>query len=123
MEQVLALHDFCADEALLEIGVDHSGCLGGLGSLPDGPGSDLVLSSGEEVDEVQGFVAGLDDPLEHGVVLLLLGLLHFFLLLGFNENVLLIFSRVGDDIPRHIMVDPLLDFAQPFILLIEEILL
>jgi hypothetical protein len=41
--------DLRADEALLEVGVDHAGCLGTERALPDRPRADLCFT-GREVD-------------------------------------------------------------------------
>lgn len=50
--QVVVLHDFGADEAFFEVGVDDSCGLWGFGQLSDGPASHLIGSRGEIVDEI-----------------------------------------------------------------------
>ena len=46
------LHNFCADEAFLKIGMDDSCGLGGLAEFTNCPAAHLIMASGEEVDEV-----------------------------------------------------------------------
>ena len=55
------------DEAPLKVSVDLTGGLGGLGALLDGPGPALVLAGGEEGDQTQQGVAGLDEPVQAGL--------------------------------------------------------
>jgi hypothetical protein len=57
VHQVLILHYLGADEALLEIGVDHSCRLRGLSQTTDGPAPHLVGSCRKVVDQIQGVVA------------------------------------------------------------------
>ena len=64
--QVLKGHHFGADKAPLEVGVDLTGRLGGLGAVGDGPGAALILAGGEEGDEAQQGVAGFDEPVQAG---------------------------------------------------------
>ena len=63
--QVLEFHHFGADEATLEVSVDHAGGLGGLGAASDGPAFDLVLTSGEVVDKLKCAVANVHDLVDH----------------------------------------------------------
>jgi hypothetical protein len=63
--QIIKLHGLGADEPSLKISVDNTGGLWGLGSLSEGPALDLVSSSRKKVDELQVFVARLDDPVDH----------------------------------------------------------
>src|SRR5436190_22720903 len=55
-----------ADEALLEVGVDHAGRLRRAGLAPYRPGARLLRPDGEEGDEVEQGVAGSQDPREAG---------------------------------------------------------
>ena len=70
-EEILAFHDLGADEALLEICMDDARSLGGFRSVADRPGSHLVLTRREEVNQVQRLVPRLDDSRQHGVIFLL----------------------------------------------------
>ena len=47
--------------------MDLTGGLRGLGALLDGPGPALVLTGGEEGDEAQQGIAGLDEPVQTGL--------------------------------------------------------
>lgn len=51
-------HDLSANEAALKVGVDGACRLRRLGSLLDLPALDLVLTRGEEVNEVDGLRGG-----------------------------------------------------------------
>src|ERR1700761_6424143 len=53
-----------ADEALLEIGVDHARGLRRLGAVPHRPGMRFFRSDGEEGDEIEQAIAGMDDARE-----------------------------------------------------------
>ena len=55
------MHNLCTDEAALKVAVDLAGSLRGLGALPDGPGAAFLLAVGQEADEAQQLVAGLDE--------------------------------------------------------------
>ena len=56
------------DEAPLDVGVNLSGGLGGLGALADGPGPALVLAVGQEGDQAQQLIAALDQPVQAGLL-------------------------------------------------------
>src|SRR5258708_18158492 len=57
---------FGADEALLEVGMDHAGGRRRLGAAMDGPGPRLLGPNREIGDEVEQLVAGADQPVEAG---------------------------------------------------------
>ncbi len=61
LEEIVALHDLCANESTLEVGVDLAGSLGRPGASVDGPGMNLRLSNGEKRDEIQRAIPGADD--------------------------------------------------------------
>lgn len=50
LHEILVLHNFSTDKALLEICVNHSRCLGSLRSGFDCPASHFILTSCEEVN-------------------------------------------------------------------------
>ena len=56
-----------ADEALLEIRVDHAGGAGSLGALGDRPGAGFLRADGEVGDEAEQLVAGADHAVEAGL--------------------------------------------------------
>ena len=60
--------DLCPDEAPLDVGVDLTGGLGGLGAPLDGPGTALVLTVGEEGDKAQKGVGALDEAIQAGLL-------------------------------------------------------
>jgi len=51
--QIFESHDFSTNKAALEIGMDHTSSAGCLCAFTDGPALDLVLTSGEVVEETQ----------------------------------------------------------------------
>ena len=57
-----------ADEAALDVGVDLTGGLRGLGAVSDRPRSALVLAVGEEGDEAEQRVRALDEAVEAGLL-------------------------------------------------------
>src|SRR5574337_1614068 len=73
-----------ANEAALEIAMDHAGRLGGLGALLDRPGARLLWARGEERDEAEGGVARADDAVEAGLAQADSG--EIFLLLGLRQD-------------------------------------
>jgi hypothetical protein len=91
--------------------VDHSCGLRGFCLLPDGPAPDFVVASGEEVDEVEGVVAGLDDLGQHAPLVLLL-VVHL---------VALVLCAVGNDLSRAVGVDVVLYLLEPLVLLADEV--
>ena len=56
--------DLCADEGLLEVGVDHAGGLGRLGAGGHGPGADLLLARRVVGLQAEELVGGLDEAVE-----------------------------------------------------------
>ena len=55
-----------ADEALLEVGVDHAGRLRRGGADLDGPGAHFLLAGGEVGLQAEQLIAGADHPVEAG---------------------------------------------------------
>ena len=60
-QQVVPADGFGADEVMLQVGVDGSGGLRGLGAGRHRPGAALVFAGGEEADEAEQFVALADE--------------------------------------------------------------
>ena len=56
--------DFGADETFFEIGVDHTGGLGGGGTNTDGPGAHFLLARREVGLQTEQVEAGTDDPVQ-----------------------------------------------------------
>ena len=46
--------------------MDHTSCLGSLGSISNSPALDLILTSSEVVDQLQVLVTSLDNTVNHG---------------------------------------------------------
>ena len=96
LDQVVEGDDLGLDEALLEVGVDDTGGLGGGGALLDGPGAGLLgagrqvglQAEGVEADAGEGGEAGLllADRLEELQRLLLVELGEVRLQLGVEED-------------------------------------
>ena len=59
-DEVVVGHDFGADEAAFDIGVDLAGRFLGFRAVDDGPGADFVSTGSEEVDQAQEGIAGFD---------------------------------------------------------------
>ena len=55
------------DEAALEIGVDDACGSGGFGAAFDGPGANLLHTSGEVGDEVEEAIGGVDEAVQAGL--------------------------------------------------------
>ena len=101
--------------------MNDSGSLGRLGSLPDGPRSDLVGSTGKEPDQVEGSVPSGGDLAQRArssdLFLLLLGFFLAHVLEPLFES-----DREGDqEIARVVLVDPSLDLGQPLVLLSDVV--
>ena len=78
--------------------MDLAGSLRGLGTLPDGPGAAFLLAVGQEADEAQQLVAGLDELVQTGGLdAHFLQERNFFLLRG-TGNVLLGLGADGDSL-------------------------
>src|SRR5690606_6196949 len=67
-DEVLVGDGLGADEALLEVGVDHRGRLGRGGAGLHGPGADLLHPGGEVGLQAQQPVGGPDHAVETGLV-------------------------------------------------------
>src|SRR6187397_1346289 len=65
-DEVIVGDGLGADEAALEVAVDHARRRRPLGALGDGPGPRLFRPGGEIRDEVQKLVAGTDQAVEPG---------------------------------------------------------
>src|SRR5699024_8058974 len=65
--EVVEGYDLGPYEAALKVGVYLAGGLGGLGTLPDGPGPALVRAAGQEADESQQRVGALYEPVQAGL--------------------------------------------------------
>ena len=111
LHQVIVLHDLGADETFLEIGVNDTCSLRSFGKLANGPTSDLIGTSSEEIDKVQSIIASLDDLGKHG---------SFFLLIVV-QLISLVLSTVRDDFSGTVAINPVLDFLQPFVLFADEV--
>src|SRR6185437_12548716 len=66
-DEVLISDGLGPDEALLEIGVDHACGLRRLRAVPHGPGMRFFRPDGEESDEIEQAIAGMDDAREAGL--------------------------------------------------------
>src|SRR5579875_323680 len=61
-QQLVPVDHFGPDEAPLQVGVDHPGALGGLGTGPEGPGPALFLPGGEKGPPPEQPVGGSGHP-------------------------------------------------------------
>src|SRR5262245_26275694 len=68
LEVVVIGDRFGADEAALEVRMDHACRLRGARALGDGPGARLLRADGEERHEVQQVVADADQAIEPGLL-------------------------------------------------------
>ncbi len=66
LDHIIIGNDLRPDEAPLDVSVDFTGGLRGLGALSDGPGAALILAVGQERDKAQQGVAALDEPIQTG---------------------------------------------------------
>ena len=66
LDHIIIGNDLRPDEAPLDVSVDFTGGLRGLGALFDGPGAALILAVGQERDKAQQGVAALDEPIQTG---------------------------------------------------------
>ena len=107
MHQVFVLHYLGTDETLLEVSVDDPRSLRRLGVLPDGPASDLISARSEEIDQVKGIVASLDNFWNHSP------LVGIFVV----KFVSFVLSTVRNEIPRAISIDIIFDLLQPLVFL------
>ena len=101
--------------------MNDTGSSGRLGSLSNGPRSDLVRSTGEESDQVQRSVSGSRNLAQRAgranLLLLLLGLLLAHILESLLES-----DREGDqEITWVVLIDPSLDLGQPLVLLSDVV--
>ena len=64
LDVVLVGSDFGADKTFFEIGVDHTGGLGGGGAHANGPGAYFLLACGEVGLQAQQVEAGADYPVQ-----------------------------------------------------------
>ena len=94
--EVAVADDAGTDETALEIAVDLTGSLRGLGALADGPCAALLLAVGQEGDEAQQVVAGGDEVVEAAGLDAHLGEEGFLLLGGVVGDVLLGLGADGD---------------------------
>src|SRR5690606_19356740 len=79
LDEVIIGDHFGANEAFLEISMNHAGALGGGGADLDGPGADFLDPGGEVGLQVEQLVAGADHAVQAGL----------FHADGFKEHVLL----------------------------------
>ncbi|KPX26538.1 hypothetical protein ALQ28_05001 [Pseudomonas syringae pv. delphinii] len=79
LDKVVIGHDFGANKAFFEVGVDDACGLGCGGADADGPGADFFDASGEVGLQVEHFVAGADHAVQA----------RFFEAQGFKEHVFL----------------------------------
>jgi len=63
--QVSVLHDFCADETTFEVSVNGAGALGCFPAISDSPALNLILPSGEEVNQAQRTVSYVRNFADH----------------------------------------------------------
>src|SRR2546429_7549695 len=63
-DQVIVGDDLRLDEATFDVAVDDAGGLGRLRSLPNRPGTHFRIARGEEGDEVQQSIGGMDEGRE-----------------------------------------------------------
>ena len=99
LHQVLVFHYLGTDEPFLEVSVDHSCSLRGLGVLADSPAPDFVCPGSEEVNQIQRIVARFDNFGQHGSLICTLVLkLSFFM-----------FRTVGDDFSWTVVIDIIFD--------------
>ena len=120
----VVVEDESLDEGLLEIVVDNTGGLRGLGASANGPLSNLIRSNGEETAKLQG-LAHLENNLGQNR----LGTDGLLLLLGLSLGLELSKTglvRDGDGDERvtlGILVDPLDNLGKMLVLLADEVLL
>mmetsp|Transcript_53991 Transcript_53991/g.128300 ORF Transcript_53991/g.128300 Transcript_53991/m.128300 type:complete len:215 (+) Transcript_53991:360-1004(+) len=112
----LESHNLSADEALLEVGVDRPGSLGGLGAAAAYPPAHLVRPRREEVDEVHHVEAGLDDLGEarHDLVVLLVSR---GLVLSHGLQLEFKLARERDHGPAAVRLHPVVDGLEVLVLL------
>jgi hypothetical protein len=67
LEEVVGGVAISLDEAALEVGVDDSSSSRGFSTALDGPGADLLHTSGEVGDEVEQTVGGVNEAVEAGL--------------------------------------------------------
>lgn len=107
--------------------MDDTGSLRRLDALADGPGADLVGTTGEVADQVEDLVARRRDLAEDRGVLLAqaeLLALGLGLLLRQTDEALLESNRKGDEsVSRVVLVDPRLDLGKPLVLPSDEVAL
>lgn len=112
------------DEGLLEVIVDDTSSLRGLGAIADGPRSDFIRSDSEEASQLQG-LAHLENNLGQSrvganVLLLFLGL---GLSLELGETRLVGHGDGDKRIALGVLVDPLDNLGKMLVLLSDKVLL
>lgn len=124
LNEVLVLGDLGQNEGVHEIVVDNTGSLGSLGTLTDGPFSDLISTTGEVRAEMKGTTHGGNDLGESGLDTQLLELL-LTLLVGLHVGeTLLEADREGDDkITGGVGINPLLNAQKMLVLLADVVTL
>jgi len=124
LHELIISHDIAGDEALLEICVNGTSSLRGLRAALDGPATNLIMSSCEEVDELEGSVASTHDlgegatSLEVDVLRLSSGLLG--LLVASRDELGFEAGAEGDDRLGPWLaevLDPLDDLGEPLVAL------
>jgi len=125
--EVLVRHDLTTDELVLKVRVDDTSSSGGLGTLADGPGADLIGTTGEVTDELERSVTRGGDTAESRRRLLAEAeslTLGNLLLLRHHNEALLKSDREGDEkVSGVVLVDPGLDLREPLVLFAEEVAL
>jgi len=116
--------DNALNEGLLKVTVNDTGSLGSLGTVTDGPLTDLVGASGEERAKVEGLAHGNDSL---GQSRLAANLLALLLNLGIGlkaRKTLLEGDGNGKDgLSRRVGLDPLDNLGQVLVLLAKVVLL
>ena len=87
--------------------MDDSRSLRGLGVLPDGPASDLISPRSEEIDQIKGIVASLDNFGNHSP----------FVGIFVVKLISLVFCTIRNKVPRAISLNVIFDFLQPLVFL------
>lgn len=119
--EVLVRLDFSADKVLFDIRMNDTGSLGSLCSLPDGPGSDFIRTTGEESNQVERSVTSRGDLAQCTGSSDLLFLLQSFFLTHVSETLLKLDREGNQEITRVVLVNPSLDLWKVLVLLADVI--
>jgi hypothetical protein len=116
--EIIILHHISTNETSFKISMNSSCSLWCLCSFSNGPSPHLILTSSEEIYQIQSFISSLDNLGKGSSCLRSASFLGFFLI-GFLFLLFSLlafeFGRVGDDSTTSILINPFLDRGKPLV--------